>query len=91
MQKKLTSFFSTDAFIHSENEQSIELSESSSTSRQPELDHVGISQKNFKDYNLSESARDIAETGQSASTDNAGALANQSCKTSTISTVTYPR
>ena len=66
------------------------MSESSSASSQPELDHVGISQKNFKDYNLSESARDIAESGQSASTDNAGALANQSCKTSTISTVTYP-
>ena len=90
VQKKLTSFFSTNAFIHSENEQSIELSEPSSTSSQPELDRVGISQKNFKDLNLSERARDIAETGQSVSTDNAGALANESCKTFTISTVTYP-
>ena len=60
VQKKLTTFSSTNAFIYLENEQSIELSEPSSTSSQPELDHVGILQKNFKDYNLGESARDIA-------------------------------
>lgn len=55
VQKKLTSLFSTNAFIQSENEQSIDLSEPSSTSSQPEFesDHVGISQKNFKNYNLS--------------------------------------